>query len=163
MPTVARALKFFERTPMEDRVADTSLTGRCFCGELSWSAASRIIWAAICHCEDCRRAASSDYVSWFGVKRSRLTWSGPQGFFRSSSRVLRSFCRRCGAPASFETDVFPDETHLYAASLDQPQRYHPTAHIFWSERVPWMICTDNLPKHPKGLQHAAMKGGSLLS
>jgi hypothetical protein len=144
-------------------VTDTRLTGRCFCGELTWSASSKIIWAAICHCEDCRRAASSDYVSWFGVKRSGLTWSGPQGFFRSSPSVRRSFCRRCGAPASFETDVFPDETHLYAASLDQPQRYHPTAHIFWSERVPWMICTDNLPKHPKGLQHAAMKGGSLLS
>ena len=59
-------------------------------------------------------------------------------------------------------EVFPDETHLYAASLDDPNLYRPTAHIFWSERLPWIELSDDLPKHEKGLQHAAQSGSKFL-
>jgi hypothetical protein len=58
---------------------------------------------------------------------------------------------------SFETAVFPDQTHLYANSLEDPSVYEPQAHIFWSERIPWMKSSDELPKHEKGLQEAARK------
>jgi hypothetical protein len=63
---------------------------------------------------------------------------------------------------SFETDVFPDEVHLYANTLETPAIYRPTAHIFWSERLPWVRFSDGLPKHPKGLQDAARNGTHLL-
>jgi len=63
---------------------------------------------------------------------------------------------------SFETEVFQKETHLYAATLDDVTLFHPTAHIFWSEHLPWIEILDNLPKHRKGLQHAAMSGQILL-
>jgi hypothetical protein len=63
---------------------------------------------------------------------------------------------------SFESEVFPDETHLYANTLDDPAAYEPTAHIFWSERLPWVRVSDDLPKHPKGLQEAAAAGKRLL-
>ena len=138
------------------------LTGHCSCGALTWQAHGSILWSAYCHCVDCRRAASSDYVSWLGVARSTLNWIGPRQYYRSSDNVMRSFCKNCGSPASFETDVFPEETHLYAATLDEPQLYQPTAHLFWSERLPWIQITDNLPKYPKGLQHAAQTGTILL-
>ena len=129
-----------------------NLSGKCLCGAVTWTAAPPILWAAICHCEDCRRAASSDYVSWFGVHITGVTWSGPRATYASSAPVTRSFCGRCGAPLSFESQVFPGETHLYAATLDDPGLYHPTAHIFWSERLPWVHPGDGLPRHDKGLQ-----------
>ena len=138
------------------------LTGRCFCGALTWRVTGPMLWAVMCHCEDCRRAASSDYVSWFGVKQQSVIWQGPRKCYRSSAGVTRSFCGDCGTPTSFESDVFPDETHLYAVTLDDPSSYRPTAHIFWSEHLPWLQVADSLPKHPKGLQHAAQAGGKLL-
>jgi hypothetical protein len=137
----------------------TDLSGRCFCGELKWRATGAVLWSAICHCEDCRRAASSDYVSWFGVLRSTVSWIGPRKCYSSSEKVIRSFCGSCGAPASFETEVFPDETHLYAPTLDDTSLYHPTAHIFWSEKLPWVAVGDDLPRHPKGLQELCPKVG----
>jgi|AntRauTorcE11898_2_1112593.scaffolds.fasta_scaffold03661_5 hypothetical protein len=63
---------------------------------------------------------------------------------------------------SFESEVFPDETHLYANTLDDPAVYEPMAHIFWSERVPWVRVNDDLPKHSMGLQEAASAGKRLL-
>ena len=128
------------------------ITGKCQCGALTWRSIGPILWAALCHCGDCRQAASSDYVSWLGLERAATTWSGPRKFYKSSAKVTRSFCGICGSPASFETEVFPDETHVYAASLDNPELYQPTAHIFWSEKLPWVTVSDDLPKHPKGLQ-----------
>jgi len=140
----------------------SNLSGHCLCGAVRWQADAPILWAALCHCEDCRRAASSDYVSWFGVQKSTVVWQGPRTFFHSSDLVTRSFCENCGSPLSFETEVFPDETHLYAVTLDDATLYQPTAHIFWSERLPWVTTSDTLPKHPRGLQDAAMSGGKLL-
>ncbi len=138
------------------------LTGRCFCGATRWQSEGEMLWSSLCHCEDCRRAASSDYVSWFGVEKSNTRWEGPRRTYVSSPGVTRSFCGECGAPMSFETEVFPEETHLYAATLDGPSLYEPTAHIFWSERLPWVQVCDDLPKHEKGLQAAAKAGEKLL-
>jgi len=132
------------------------------CGATRWQTQGSMLWAALCHCEDCRRAASSDYVSWFGVERANTIWAGPRKLYVSSPGVTRSFCEECGAPVSFETEVFPEETHLYAASMDDPSLYEPTAHIFWSERLPWVRVADDLPRHDKGLQDAAAKGETLL-
>ncbi|EFO31608.1 glutathione-dependent formaldehyde-activating GFA [Roseibium sp. TrichSKD4] len=136
----------------------SELKGRCYCGAVSWQAKGPILWSALCHCEDCRQAASSDYVSWFGIERSSVIWNGPRQMYQSSAKVLRSFCSDCGSPLSFETEVFPEETHIYAATMENPSAYQPEAHIFWSERVPWLTLSDDLPKHPKGLQAAAEAG-----
>lgn len=140
----------------------TKLAGKCFCGAVTWSASGEILWAALCHCRDCQRAASSDYVSWFGVERNKTAWNGPRKCYSLSKGVTRSYCEECGSPLSFETKILPAETHLYAATLDEPDLYKPTAHIFWSERLPWVQVCDDLPKHEKGLQAAAKAGKAIL-
>jgi hypothetical protein len=144
-------------TPETTPIAST-ITGKCYCGAVKWISESPMLWSAICHCEDCRRAASSDYVSWFGVRREATEWQGPRKLYASSQRVTRSFCGVCGSPTSFETQIFPKETHLYAATLDKPSLYHPTAHIYWSERLKHLQVIDQLPKYSKGLQFAAENG-----
>jgi len=121
-----------------------------------------MLWSVLCHCEDCRRASSSDYVSWFGVHRQTVQWLGPRKTYKSSEIVERSFCQNCGTPLSFETEVFPDETHLYAATLLDPKIYQPTAHIYWSERLPWVQNESMLPTYEKGFQESAQFGQDFL-
>jgi len=143
-------------------ISKTTFSGRCFCGQVHWHSTGEILWTAICHCEDCRRAASADYVSFLGLPKETVTWSGPRTVYKSSEKVHRSFCSHCGTPMSFESAVFPDETHLLAVTLDHPETYRPSAHIYWSERLPWTNIGDALPKHEKGLQVAALAGKKLL-
>lgn len=126
------------------------LSGRCFCGAVTWQSDGDMLWRSLCHCEDCRRAASADFVSWFGVHRETVRWSGPRKCYQSSEKAVRSFCTGCGSPLSYETEDYPEETHLYAASLDDPALYKPAAHIFWSERLPWTAESGTLPKFDKG-------------
>jgi hypothetical protein len=62
---------------------------------------------------------------------------------------------------SFETDIFPGETHLHAAGLDAPSAMRPP-HIFWSERLPWVQPDDGLRRHAKGLQDGAARGETIV-
>jgi hypothetical protein len=57
------------------------------------------------------------------------------------------FCATCGTPIAFEHDKYPDEIHFYAASLENPTDFVPQFHDHWSERVPWIELSDELPRY----------------
>ena len=45
---------------------------------------------------------------------------------------------------SFESTRWPGEIHLYAISLDNPQKYEPQLHCHFAERVDWLNTVDAL-------------------
>ena len=59
------------------------------------------------------------------------------------------FCGRCGTPLSYQAERWPGEIHLTISSLDQPEDFPPTAHVFTEERIPWLDLGDDLPRHPR--------------
>jgi hypothetical protein len=60
------------------------------------------------------------------------------------------FCERCGTPMAFEHDKYPDEIHLYVASLDSSEGFEPQFHVHWAERVGWVEVSDDLPRFARG-------------
>lgn len=127
----------------------SNLSGRCFCGAVQWVCNQDVLWAGHCHCDSCRRACSAPFTSFFGVHRLSVTWSGQMvDHTTSGGRVRRQFCAACGSPMTYQNDIWPDETHLYAATLDNPEKFAPEAHFHYAERLPWIDIQDDLPKHP---------------
>lgn len=57
---------------------------------------------------------------------------------------------------SYQSTRWPDETHLYAASLDDPGAFVPTAHYHWDERVDWLDIRDNLTRHARSADAGAI-------
>ena len=126
----------------------TEMTGRCLCGAVTWRTAAPVLWAGHCHCASCRRATASPMTSFFGVARDSVTWAGDMTRVATSGgQVMRSFCTACGTPMTAQKEIWPDETHLYAATLDDPTLFEPQAHFHFAERLPWLHITDDLPKH----------------
>lgn len=125
----------------------SALTGRCACGAVRYTAPETPLWTALCHCESCRRAASAPLVAWMGFPKDAVQWTGPRAFHRSSGIATRSFCPTCGSPMSFESTRWPGELHLYAASLDDPERYTPDLHCHHGEHLSWLKVADDLPRH----------------
>jgi|GEM_PF-195573 len=121
-------------------------TGRCLCGAVRYRFDGPPAWMAHCHCESCRRATAAPFTSFLGVRRDRLRWTGERAVFASSPGVTRSFCPRCGTPLSYETAERPQETDLYAATLDDPAAYAPAGHDHWNEHLPWLRLADGLPR-----------------
>lgn len=130
-------------------MADHKITGGCGCGTTRWESAGSILWAGHCHCTSCRKAGSAPVSSWLGVPLDGFRWTGDApNEWVSSPGATRGNCKVCGAPVFFFSTRWPEEMHLYAATLDDPSLYKPTAHFSWAERVPYLEVTDDLRKFP---------------
>jgi len=124
--------------------------GRCLCGRVTFEYRGPEIWGGHCHCESCRRATSSPFTTWFGVPRSACRFTGSEpSVYRSSPGVRRLFCSNCGTPIAFESDRWPDETHLYAASLEDARDFAPQFHVHVAEKLPWVKLADGLPQYDR--------------
>ena len=120
--------------------------GRCQCGAVRYRLTSDPKWTALCHCESCRRAASTPIVAWMGFETAHVHWSGERAFYKSSQIATRGFCPKCGTQMSFESTTWPGEIHLYAVSLDDPTDYVPELHCHHAEALPWLHTADALPR-----------------
>ena len=76
----------------------------------------------------------------------RFTTGSPR-YFQSSPRARRSFCPDCGSPLTYEHESLPDEVHLYAASLENPNQVAPSRHVFVEEQLDWLEIHDELPRY----------------
>lgn len=123
-------------------------TGRCLCGDVRYEWTAKPKWAAHCHCESCRRTCSAPFTSFFGIADEAWRWTGAEPrLYESSPGVRRFFCGRCGTPMAYAADRFPGETHFYAASMDNPETYAPTAHVYVAERLSWVHLADDLREY----------------
>ncbi len=127
------------------------LSGHCLCGAVRFKVQGAVRTAGHCHCESCRRAASSPVTSFFTVERADASFAGDSlRFYASSPGVRRGFCSECGSPMSFETERRPSEIDFYVASLDDGQSVGILEHWHWDERVDWITIVDDLPKGDGG-------------
>lgn len=124
--------------------------GRCLCGAVTFQYRGPEIWCGHCHCESCRRATASPFTTWIGVRRAdfRFTGTAPN-IYNSSPGVQRFFCAHCGTPIAFESNSWPDETHLYAALLEDPREVIPHFHVHVLEKLPWIKLDDGLPQYQR--------------
>ncbi len=127
-------------------MAEEGLRGRCLCGAIRWETTAPPRWSAHCHCESCRRATSAPFTSFIGFATEDVIWAGTPAAYASSPGVTRGFCAICGSPLYYKGERWADETHLYAATLDDPSLYQPDGHAYWAEHVPWADINDGLPR-----------------
>lgn len=126
--------------------------GRCLCGKTRWEFHGEMTGAYFCHCDDCRRNCGAPVVGWLGVDTRNFQWIGEAPrTFESSKGVYRLFCDTCGSPMGFEADHYPNGMYLYAASLDDPEDFEPTFHVYYGSRLPWLTIHDDLPKYEGSL------------
>ena len=123
------------------------LSGRCLCGAVRWQTNAAPLWSGFCHCDSCRRASSAPVTAFFGMARDEVKWDGEIAINASSEDVRRGYCGACGSQIYFQSTRWPTETHLYAATLDDPTQFQPTAHFHYAEKLPWLKIDDDLPKY----------------
>ena len=123
---------------MEPETDTPALTGHCLCGAIRFTARRPFNWVLHCHCESCRRATAAPMTTFVSVPNAQLDWTGTPATHHSSPGVTRRFCPTCGSPVSYAYADKPDETHIYAALLDDPDAVTPEGHDFAEEAIGWM-------------------------
>lgn len=131
--------------------------GSCYCGRVRYRMTGDPRFVVHDHCSICRRVAGAAFVTWVGVKDeqfSLLAGGDELTTFASSSEATRQFCKHCGSHLFFRSSRWPGEVHVTLATLLAPEGLVAKAHVFFSDRAPWMQLDGALPKlgGPSGVE-----------
>lgn len=125
--------------------------GGCFCGRVRYRIEGEPLGSAICHCESCRRTSGAQSIAWLTVPVKKFSFvSGEPADYRSSDAVSRTFCQSCGTSLTYRHDEEHDSIDVTTASLDLPDEFPPTHHIWLEDKVAWESVNDGLPRFDRG-------------
>ena len=128
---------------MTDRV---DIAGGCLCGAVRYAVTGPPATSGICHCRTCRKASSAPSLPYVGFPAGAFRFTrGEPVTFNSSPPVTRSFCGRCGSPLTYRTADQPETVDVMTCSLDDPETFAPTQHVWISDKLRWEIVADGLP------------------
>ena len=122
------------------------IDGGCLCGAVRYRVAGAPIVSATCQCRTCRKASAAAIVPWIHVDAAHFAiTAGRPVEFASSPSVTRTFCGRCGTPLTYWKTSYGPKIDVTTCSLDDPDAFAPSVHLWTSHRLGWMALADGLP------------------
>ena len=123
------------------------LSGRCECRAVRYRVADEFLYAANCHCSNCRAGTGSAFKPFAGIERNKLE------LIEGADRLLvwgddKENHTRCGICGSLLYSVVRDGAYVHVAlgSLEHSPTIRPTEHIFVGSKADWFEITDDLPQ-----------------
>lgn len=124
--------------------------GGCFCGAVRIRVVGPPNGVVYCHCDDCRRWSGAPVTVFAGCSTEQVRMLGDEPeVYDSSPGTRRSFCGSCGTSFSYEDERLPGEIYLAIGILDEPERFEPQRHSWFSRRMDWLQIEDELPRSEK--------------
>jgi hypothetical protein len=134
----------------ESNADNRVLSGRCECGAVRYRVVDEFLYAANCHCSNCRAATGSAFKAFAGIERDKLELiDGLDSLLVFGEDDLNN--TRCAVCGSFLFSVVRDGAYVHVAmgSLVDAPSIRPTEHIFVGSKAPWFEITDDLPQFDK--------------
>lgn len=131
-----------------DPPTDRLLTGACYCRAVRYAVADAFIYAANCHCSDCRRTTGSAFKPFAGIARARLTVThgADSLLIFGDDTGNNTHCRHCGS-LLYSVVRGGDFVHVAMGTLIDEPFIRPSMHIFVGSKAPWFTITDDLPQY----------------
>jgi hypothetical protein len=126
----------------------SALTGKCYCGAVEYRVADEFLYAANCHCSNCRRTTGSAFKPFAGIEREKLeVTDGADKLLVYGEEALND--THCGVCGSLLYSVVRDGEYVHVAmgTLQDEPSIRPTEHIFVGSKAPWFEITDDLPQN----------------
>jgi hypothetical protein len=124
------------------------LDGKCFCGAVQYTVADEFLYAANCHCSECRRTTGSAFKPFAGIEREKLkvTQGADKIMIYGEEQGNDTHCRLCGSLlySVVRAGAF---VHVAMGTLVDGPTIRPTHHIFVGSKAPWFTITDELPQY----------------
>ena len=123
--------------------------GGCLCGAVRYRTHGEPLNVRVCHCRLCQKAIGASFHARALFRAEAVEVSGPVSSAHSSDDIRRCFCAACG------TTLYSERISLGAygitlGSLDDPNAFAPTEHIWVSRKQAWLVLADGLPQHLEG-------------
>ena len=149
-----------------DRSFKVKYRASCHCNAVQYEVCADPVDAKICHCATCQKlhGAPMQWAAIFSKQDVRIIKGVNSLKFYNSEQNLQErvlpckvSCASCGTPIADEGRrmwlAFPS-LFDFAASVDVPEKFRPTCHIFYASRV--MDIYDDLPKWSGHKDHSLL-------
>lgn len=127
-----------------------SASGSCLCGGVRFEVRAPSRFCAHCHCQNCRRAHGSAFVTWAGYPADQVELTDGTDLlvrYRTDTDATRTFCRTCGTTLFYEGPRWEGELHVARANIDGPIDRAPSAHVYVDHGASWWRIDDELPQY----------------
>jgi hypothetical protein len=114
---------------------------------VSYRVLDEFLYAANCHCSNCRAGTGSAFKPFAGIEREKLEVDSGAAPLLVWGDELGNHTR-CGICGSLLYSVVRDGKYVHVAlgSLVDEPTIRPTEHIFAGSKAPWFEITDDLPQ-----------------
>lgn len=128
-------------------MSQREFSGGCLCRAIRIKLIGTPQTVVYCHCGDCRRWSGAPVTVFVGCSTERVEMLGekPQAY-SSSPGIRRTFCGSCGTPFSYEDEKLPGETYISVGVFDEPEKFEPQGHSWFSSRMGWLHIEDATPR-----------------
>lgn len=131
------------------------IIGGCLCGAVRYESQAEPVMIAVCHCSTCQKNTGGAFSLNVGVAEDSVTIEGESLVSyedragASGKPFYRRFCSRCGSPISGHGEAYAGLVFLKAGTLDDPSWVKPSAHIWCSEKQPWVSIEEDAASFPR--------------
>jgi len=123
------------------------LRGKCECGAVRYAVDDAFLYAANCHCSNCRASTGAAFKPFAGIEREKLTLTDGADALLVIGEEDGNHTR-CAVCGSLLYSVVRDGAYVHVAlgSLVDAPSIRPDHHIFVGSKAPWYEITDELPQ-----------------
>ncbi len=124
-------------------MAPTPITGRCLCGNVTFTAEGDAAVHAACHCTDCQRQTGNPFSVIVAVPSEGFSAEGETLATYATigedhgGETQRNFCSACGSPVFSVAAVMPEMIFIKAGALDDASWVQPSIEVWTSSAQPW--------------------------
>jgi hypothetical protein len=124
------------------------LTGKCLCGDITFTAHGEVPVMANCHCTACRQSTGSAFATLMFMKAADVTISGkPKTYQHSSDRgslMTKHWCGICGTPMFTENSSREGMIGLRAGIINEHEEFSPKVNVYVSSKMKATILDDKI-------------------
>ena len=143
-----------------ESASSRTLAGKCYCGAVSYAVADEFVYAANCHCSNCRRTTGSAFKPFAGIERGKLVVAkgADNLLIFGDENANDTHCKTCGSLlySVVRAGAF---VHVAMGTLVDDPAIRPDKHIFVGSKAPWFTIADDLPQY-EGHASAARPDGA---
>ena len=127
------------------------ITGRCYCGDVTYRVEGEPRLAAQCYCRECQYITGGAPNMFMAMPSASFAYTqgSAKGFTRSDldNPVTREFCPNCGTHLLTKARSMPDAVILKVGSMDDPTKYPgPQMAIFAVDKQSFHSAPEGVPE-----------------
>ena len=123
-------------------------TGSCLCGSVNYKSNSDPLVIQNCHCDQCRKATGSVYLTNLFIKEENFEITGEVNNYThlsdAGNNMTKYFCPNCGSQVFGNNSGRPGIITIRAGTVNEKDIIKPIRNLFLKSKVPSTPINSNL-------------------